>query len=264
MQSITAITSLPRRLKGPLSGYDFLRRLIGRSNTAVYRLKSSGRADLFLKSEEAGPFQELLDEAHRLRWLREQGIPCPEVLALESEDGQNWLLTTALPGDDMASAAEVDPEILVLLAADGLRMLHALDIHSCPFDQRLDSKIAMARARMVARAVDEADFDEERKGLTSEDLFRELIERRPDSEDLVVTHGDACLPNLIQDHGRFTGFVDCAMLGVADRCQDLALASRSIRSNLGEPWAARFLKCYGSPTPEAEKLDYYRLLDEFF
>ena len=54
------------------------------------------------------------------------------------------------------------------------------------------------------------------------------------------------------------------MLGVADRCQDLALASLSMRSNLGDPWAARFLELYGSSTPEADKLDYYRLLDEFF
>jgi aminoglycoside 3'-phosphotransferase-2 len=54
------------------------------------------------------------------------------------------------------------------------------------------------------------------------------------------------------------------MLGVADRCQDLALASLSMRSNLGDPWAERFLELYGSSTPEADKLDYYRLLDEFF
>jgi aminoglycoside 3'-phosphotransferase-2 len=54
------------------------------------------------------------------------------------------------------------------------------------------------------------------------------------------------------------------MLGVADRCQDLALASLSMRSNLGDPWATRFLELYGSSTPEADKLDYYRLLDEFF
>jgi aminoglycoside phosphotransferase (APT) family kinase protein len=80
----------------------------------------------------------------------------------------------------------------------------------------------------------------------------------------VVTHGDACLPNLIQNRGSFVGFVDCAMLGVADRCQDLALASLSMRSNLGDPWAERFLELYGSSTPEADKLDYYSLLDEFF
>lgn len=63
---------------------------------------------------------------------------------------------------------------------------------------------------------------------------------------------------------RFSGFIDCGRLGVADRHQDLALACWSIRHNIDETWIGPFLKRYGLPEAEPAKLSWYRLLDEFF
>jgi len=136
-------------------------------------------------------------------------------------------------------------------------------VTSCPFDRALARCIARARARLEAGLVDEGDFDEERIGRSAEDLFQEVLARCPASEDPVVAHGDACLPNLLADRGRFTGFVDCARVGVADRHQDLALASWSIRHNLGDHWVEPFLQRYGIAA-DPGRLGFYRLLDEFF
>ncbi|EEQ96518.1 Aminoglycoside 3'-phosphotransferase [Brucella intermedia LMG 3301] len=102
------------------------------------------------------------------------------------------------------------------------------------------------------------------KGGTPQGVFEELLRLKPQSEDIVVTHGDACLPNFIADKDAFTGFIDCGRLGLADRHQDLALACWSIRYNLGEEWVAPFLATYGGPAIEEAKISYYRLLDEFF
>lgn len=255
---------LPPALRAKLSGYAWRRQTIGCSAAGVFRLEAEDLPALFLKVEPDERFAELPDEAARLRWLAAQDIFCPEVLALEVHAGHNWLLMTALAGTDLASSPDLPPAVAVGIMARALRDLHALDIRACPFDHRLDLRIALAGERLEAGAVDEEDFDDERQGRTAHDAFAELLARRPASENLVVTHGDACTPNLIADGGRFIGFIDLSRLGVADRHQDLALACRSIADNFGPLWVARFLAVYGPPEADAEKLSYYQLLDEFF
>ncbi len=255
---------LPHGLRELLHGYTWDLQTIGRSVAGVFRLEAEGKPALFLKTEQARPFAELADEAARLRWLAGQGIACPRAMAFETHAGRDWLLMSAVAGHDLVSAPSADTGNTIDIMARALRALHALDVRSCPFDHGLDKRIAMARARMEAGEVDESDFDDERQGRTAADAFAELLLLRPATQDLVVTHGDACLPNVMAAEGTFSGFIDCGRLGVADRHQDLALACWSIRHNLGEAWVQPFLDSYGFVEADPLKLAWYRLLDEFF
>ncbi|HEV2573220.1 MAG TPA: APH(3')-II family aminoglycoside O-phosphotransferase [Beijerinckiaceae bacterium] len=263
MDSTPAPPDMPPHWRSDLAGYRWTAQTIGRSTAAVYRLEAEGKPTLFVKTELTDAFSELPDEAMRLRWLTTSGIACPAVLRESHDDARNWLLMQALPGRDLASSPQLTAQQIVTIAADALRGLHRLDPSTCPFDQRLESRIADAEARMKAGAVDESDFDDERSGWPVSKVFDELVRRRPAREDLVVTHGDACLPNLMAAAGHFSGFIDCARLGVADRHQDLALTSWSIHYNLGENWVAPFLHRYGMQV-DPDLLSFYRLLDEFF
>lgn len=264
MSALPDEIELPANLQARLAGYDWQQNMLGRSSASVFRLEAADRPTLFLKHEPAGPFTELPDEALRLRWLAAQGIPCAAVVAEAQDAERNWLLLTAVEGEDLASADGISAADRVTFLADALRRLHSLDIATCPFDHRLENRLPHVRARMQAGVVDESDFDDERIGRSSEELYRELETLKPANEDLVVTHGDACLPNIMADPRGFTGFIDCARLGLADRHQDIALSCRSIRYNLGQEWVQPFLDLYGLPSPDPAKLSYYRLLDEFF
>ncbi|CAM5340809.1 Aminoglycoside 3'-phosphotransferase [Mycolicibacterium aubagnense] len=260
------MNALPLSLPFPELVRDYYARqqTIGLSDAGVFKLQAAAKPDLFLKCDEIGQFAEVPAEAERLRWLAAQGISCPKVLAFEMHADRNWLLMSAMPGKDLELAGPLPAEKTITVMANALRTLHALDVRFCPFDHSLDRRIADARARMDAGLVDEEDFDGERLGRSAPDVFADLIALRPASEDFVVTHGDACLPNFMVDSGRFSGFIDCGRLGVADRCQDLALACRNIHDDLGEEWIAPFLALYGKPDADPAKLSYYQLLDEFF
>ncbi|MBP2444802.1 APH(3') family aminoglycoside O-phosphotransferase [Rhizobium leguminosarum] len=247
-----------------LSGYRMERDALGRSAASVFRLEGEGLPVLYLKVEAMEPFGELADEATRLSWLKASGLRCPDVIAHESDGERNRLLISALPGNDLASASTLTPLARVELLAAALLDLHRLPIASCPFDHRLESRIAVAKARMRAGIVDETDFDGMRLGKSAEALFLELESRRPDREDHVVAHGDACLPNFIASAEGFSGYIDCSRLGVADRYQDIALACRSIAHNFGAALVQPFLDRYGMPATDPARLDYFQLLDEFF
>ena len=252
----------PAGWRRSLAGYEAVRQTIGCSEAATFRLSAPGRETLFVKTERAGPFAELRDEAARLQWLGAAGVPCARVIDRVFGPRRDWLLLSALPGRDLASA-QLAPGQIVRIAAEALRDLHRLDPATCPFDQRVERRLDAAEARLHAGDVDADDFDEDHRELAPATLLARLRVSRPAIEDCVVVHGDASLPNLIADAGRFSGFIDCARLGVADRHQDLALAARDIASMFGQAFVGAFLDRYGIAT-DLQRLGFYRALDEFF
>jgi aminoglycoside 3'-phosphotransferase II len=232
---------------------------IGKSGASVFRLDGPA-TPLFFK---AAPLDELVAEVDRLRWLKGRAA-VPDVVAFEQDDGVGYLLMTGLPGVNGVDAGHDQPEVVTVSLASALRRLHTQAIEDCTFDQTVAVQIERARQRLHAGLVDETDFDEERLGRAASELFRELEAWRPPDEGRVLTHGDPCLPNVIFDGKRFAGFIDCGRAGLADPYQDLALAARSIESNLGREWLPVFFRAYGLAAPDERKLAFYRLLDEFF
>ncbi len=87
----------------------------------------------------------------------------------------------------------------------------------------------------------------------------ELEASMPMSEDVVLCHGDYCLPNVLIDSGCVSGYVDLGELGLADRWWDLSVATWSLTWNLGPGWEDVFLDVYGIAVDPA-RMHYFRLL----
>lgn len=254
---------LPRALAVRLNHAIWHEVSIGYSGARVFRVSSPG-ASSYLKIARYPVGEELAAERERLDWLRGK-LPVPTVEAFSVEEGYTFLLLSEVPGTIACDPACADDmSAVVRLLAEGMRQLHQLDIRDCPFDMRLETQLAHAERRMRAGLVDESDFDDRRLGMPVAELFEQLLRDRPESEDLVFTHGDYCLPNILIDRGRVSGLIDLARAGVADRYQDLALAARSLAYNFGPGWEPLLFEAYGLREPDHAKIAYYQLLDEFF
>nr|WP_255579598.1 APH(3') family aminoglycoside O-phosphotransferase [Deinococcus sp. RIT780] len=252
--------TLPDALKRVLPAARWERVSGGQSGAQVWK---SSR--FVLKIQTRSPHATgLQQERERLRWLHGR-LPAPQVVAFEVEGDREFLAMTRLRGIPMSHPdARLHPERVVTLLARALRELHALPIRDCPFRQTLDVTLPLARERVQAGLIDGSDFDDDHAGRSPVSVFNELARTRPAHEDLVVTHGDATLDNLILNGELLEGLIDVGRLGIADRHADLALAARSVRSELGERYAGMFLDLYGRALVDDTKLAYYRLHDELF
>jgi len=179
-------------------------------------------------------------EAEILRFLQGK-VLVPELLFYEEVDGLQYMVTSTLIGNNFIHKEVLArPEKLIDLLAKAVRSLHSLDIHACPFNRRLEVKL--------------------NSWTFPDDVYAELKQNPPD-EDLVFTHGDACLPNFFCQVWRYTGCIDLAEAGIADRWQDLSLSLWSLQYNLGTiKWGKPFLEVYGIQ-PDYQKIEYYLKLN---
>ncbi len=195
-----------------------------------------------------------------MSWARDH-LPVPEVLDCGADGNVEWMLTAALPGRDATTPElKADPRALVTLLAQGLRRFHEAPVNECPFNFTLEVAIDQVRDRVAAGLVNpETDFHPEHRHHTPRSALAELERTRPATEDLVVCHGDYCLPNVLIDDGKVVGFLDLGEVGIADRWLDLAVGPWSVTWNLGPGWEEQFLSAYGIDADQ-ERIAFYRLL----
>ena len=255
---------LPQAISDLVTGYIWNRVMIGESSAKTYRLNRHNYPTIYLKMAQKRQGRELLEEKKVLEWLSDK-LPVAKILAFDEDDNNDYLLTSEILGSDAANlVGSINDTELVTLLAEGLRMIHRITIDNCPFDRSLDKEIDIAGFNVKHNLVDEGDFDDIRRGKTAEELYKKLLLLKPHDEDLVFTHGDYCLPNVMIYKKGISGFVDLHRAGIADRYKDIALAIRSIRRNLGIRLEQSFFKEYGVIKPDYKKIEYYMLLDEFF
>ena len=214
------------------------------------------------------------DEVRMLRWLEDR-LPVPKVLEAAEEDGLQYLLMSRVPGK-MACSAELleEPEKLIEFLARALKTLWQVDITHCPRQLLVKDYLAQARKRVEQGLVDVQDAEPETFGpggfADPRALLTWLEENQP-VQELCLCHGDFCLPNVLFEEGKLTGFIDLGDCAVGDPWRDIALCYRSLRHNFSGKYASKVIPAdpdllfekLGIPKNE-EKLRYHTLLDELF
>jgi len=242
----------------------------GESGDLVYR-RSDGLA--YAKIASAGRSAELAGERKRLLWLKGGGVACPEIIDWRETDQGACLVMTAIPGVPAVDLPGADLLKAWPSMARQLGRLHALSAKECEFDRSL--------ALMHRRAVDvvsrnavnpdflpDEDWDTPAHSLL-ERIDRELeVRLAQEAADLVVCHGDPCMPNFIVDPESLqcTGLIDFGRLGRADRYADLALMTANAQENWTSIEQAQrafdiLFETLGIATPDRERLAFYLRLD---
>jgi kanamycin kinase len=235
----------------------------GKSTDSIYRISDPDGHVSYLKIGKKALDTGIPREHEILNWLIGK-IPVPQVLHFEEHDEAAYLLITEVAGNGVHLEKD-SPEKMIELLGYALGRVHQIQPERGRFLFGLEEKLKCASERVRRGLVDEGDFDPERLGWTAQSVLEETIEKRPESEDLVFTHGDFCLPNVLVYRGALSGFIDWSRAGVADRYQDIALCYRSILQNFGEYCPIdRFFTAYGLDSIDWAKIDYYILLDELF
>jgi aminoglycoside phosphotransferase len=222
--------------------------------SVTHRLTHPERPDLFVKRGPA-----LGREHLRLLWCQAR-LPVPRLV--EFTPGEvDVLITEALVGSAASDRrANPDTALVAQLLADAWRLVHTLPVDACPFDTSTDALLQAAEHAVATASYDVWDDDLDMMRPAA-DVLDELMTARPPKPERVVVHGDACLPNVLIDGDRVTGFVDLGFLGVGDAWWDVATCLTSMRrpGNAIAHACERFIDAYGvTYDPDIDR--WYRLL----
>jgi kanamycin kinase len=248
LRSVTLeLSEYPAELRSFLSGAKLYDSSCSEQAKTVFIDKDGG---YFLKSAPKGSLKR---EEAMTRYFHGKGLSA-EALAYVSGE-RDWLLTRKIPGDDCTSAEYLgQPEQLCETLAECLLTLHGTDFINCPAPNHTERYLANLGINSQAS---KGNFDFARYvGYTDiDDARRDIAANARLLQNDTLIHGDCCLPNVILDNWRFSGFADLDSGGIGDRHVDIYWAIWTLQYNLHtDKYRGRFLDCYGR-----ERVDWQRV-----
>lgn len=211
----------------------------------------------YLKTAAAG---SLKCEAEMTEYFSKKGLGA-RVLSYISGDS-DIMLTTAVRGEDCTYAKYLDdPRRLASLMGERLRELHELDFSDCPIKDKSLDYIARCERNFREGSYDKSHFPDSFGYRSGEEAYRTLTEGKDMLKNEVLIHGDYCLPNIMLDDWRFSGFIDLGDAGIGDRHVDLFWGRWTIGFNLrmigasyDKAYEDRFFDAYGRDKIDENKL----------
>ena len=220
-----------------------------------------GKERFFLKSAAAGT---LKTEADMTRYFHRKRLGAEVIRYLSAE--QDWLLTRAVPGEDCTFPKYLeDPKRLCDTTTSLLRQLHEESYAGCPVTNRCETYLATAAENRKRGFCDLDLFPAQAWGFSSSEEAWDIVAANSKylKNDTLI-HGDYCLPNILLDDWKFSGFIDVGRGGVGDRHFDIFWGAWTLYFNLKtNAYESRFLDAYGRDAIEPELLRTVAALETF-
>jgi len=255
--------NLPEELRKIVRGYSWEENTVGWSESKVFQL-TKDQDILYLKINDVESIFNLEKEKTILNWLIGL-LPVPEVVFFEKAKKIEFLLLSGVKGEvSHTSTTKEEKRRNITILAEGLKKIHSINPENCPINNNPDKLLELARRRLEKGKIDPNKFDKRWADKSPEEIFEEMEKIKPKKYDLVFSHGDYCLPNVLVKDNHLSGIIDWPYGGINDRYFDLAAVTWSIGYNYGEEWIELFFKEYGIKAIDWDRIHFYQLLNEFF
>ena len=225
----------------------------GHSPAAVFETPNG----FFIKCDESG---ELAREYRMTRFFHQLGVGAEAVRYITLD--RDYLVTRRVPGEDLTRDLG-DPLHVCRVLADALRTLHAQPIQNTeiPISSRYERFMAAADGPFSGGCYDPSVYMDGYRLSSKEEAWAVMQGGKHLLQCDTLIHGDACLPNVMQENGAFRAFIDVSMGGLGDRHIDLYWAIWSLAYNLHtDAYTDVFLDLYGR---ENVREDMFRIIAAF-
>ncbi|MFT9305886.1 phosphotransferase [Bifidobacterium fermentum] len=226
---------------------------------------------IFLKTARPG---RLRHEAVMTRFFHDRGLaaevlmhetlPTPDNDADDGFSQRDWLITSEVKGKDCTHEMYLsDPKRLCQMLAATLHLLKGMPIDDFPIVKH-DNPLPLSWrncSRALNTLADNGDFVNDDSLCINTDahyytdrfgdasipeIAKVFQKHRHELSSDTIIHGDYCLPNIILDDWKLSGFVDMDSTCLADQHVDVFWALWTLQFNLGtHEFDDRFLDAYG-------------------
>ena len=242
------VSQFPPEIMSILDGAAFYDSSCSPEAVVVFAEKNGG---YFLKTSGKG---SLYRESVMTKFFHEKKLAAA-VLAYVSDE-RDWLLTERVPGDDCTALKHLEqPERLCDTIAETLLDLHGMDYTGCPVRNHTEIYTQTAVKNYRAGKYDESLFPDNWGYASAEEAFRTVEGQGSLLASDTLLHGDYCLPNVMLDGWKLSGYVDLCNGGVGDRHVDIFWAGWSLSWNLkSAKYRERLYDAYGRASIDETRL----------
>lgn len=228
----------------------------------IYDASFSPRARTYFIDKGKGyylkiaPKDTIKDSMEMTKYFADKGFTS-KVYAYESDGVNDMLLMGRVAGLNCIEQIHLDnPKKMCDAVSESLRKLHDSDCTGCPHIGVTSRLIPEVHKKYKSGGYDPWMLDYVDIA-TPDEAYARLCETQHLLLENTHIHGDACLPNIMLDDFKFSGFIDFEGGGIGDRHYDLLWAIWSLQHNLKtNAYKERFLDGYGR---DAFDIDRYVL-----
>lgn len=205
----------------------------------------------FLKISPSGT---LSAEAKMAEYFSKLGLTKAPIKYVSSDN--DYLLTERIRGEDCTHSLYLEnPKLLCDTIAERLYELHNAKTEDCPVQNRMNEYFRAVEENYGKGIFDPTFLLDDFVGLTSDKAYGLVADNQRYFSSDTLLHGDYCLPNILLDNWKFSGFIDLGCGGVGDKHIDLYWGAWTLKYNLKtDALRERFFDAYGRTLVDFDKI----------